>query len=99
MRTWAVSGILAAALGAGAFAQTPVFDAAVIRLNRSGETGSSIGQRPGGQYLMTNGPIYLLLMNAFGPQNREIREQLGLKLEPGRMPLQTLVIGGQQRTS
>jgi uncharacterized protein (TIGR03435 family) len=71
MRALILGGILAV-LGAGASAQTPVFDAAVIRLNRSGETGSSIGQRPGGQYLMTNGPIYLLLMNAFGPQNREI---------------------------
>ena len=53
-------------------AQQPAFDAAVFRINRSGEDSSSVGQRPGGRYVMTNGPIYLLLMNAFRPQNREI---------------------------
>jgi uncharacterized protein (TIGR03435 family) len=49
-----------------------VFDVALFRSNRSGAEASSVGQRPGGQYVMTNGPIYLLLMNAFRPQNNEI---------------------------
>ena len=71
MRRFLVS-VLAAAWCGAVLAQQPVFDAAVIRPNRSGDTGTSIGQRPGGQYIMTNGPISLLLMNAFGPQNREI---------------------------
>jgi uncharacterized protein (TIGR03435 family) len=52
--------------------QQPVFDAATIKPNRSGADGSSIGQRPGGQYVMTNGPIGMLLQNAFAPQNREL---------------------------
>ena len=53
-------------------AQGPQFEAAVLRVNRSGDRGTSIGQRPGGQYIMTNGTIALLLLNAFGPQNGEI---------------------------
>jgi len=48
------------------------FEAAVFRLNPSGDSGTSIGQRPGGQYVMTNGPIGMLLRNAFGPQNGEL---------------------------
>jgi uncharacterized protein (TIGR03435 family) len=68
----AASTLAAIIVSAAVLAQQPSFDAAVFRLNRSGADGSSIGQRPGGQYLMTNGPIYLLLMNAFGPQNRQL---------------------------
>ena len=44
--------------------QEPVFDAAVFRLNHSGEESSSIGQRPGGQYVMTNGPQLGLRLEA-----------------------------------
>jgi bla regulator protein blaR1 len=52
--------------------QQPVFEAAVLRQNRSGDEGTSIGQRPGGQYIMTNGNIALLLQNAYRPENGEI---------------------------
>ena len=61
-----------AVVSATALAAQAVFEAAVFRRNRSGDEGSSIGQRPGGEYVMTNGPIYLLLMNAFRPQHRDI---------------------------
>ncbi len=61
-----------ATAGIPLFAQEKVFEAAVIRPNRSGETGTFIGQRPGGQYVMTNGTIGLLLQNAYRPENREI---------------------------
>src|SRR5262245_13426867 len=71
MKTRTALAILIVSAAAAA-AQQPVFDAAVFRLNRSGEDASSVGQRPGGQYVMSNGPIYLLLMNAYRPQNREI---------------------------
>ena len=68
--------IVAASLVAGSVSAVvmaeQVFDVAVFRQNRSGEESSSVGQRPGGQYVMANGPIYLLLMNAFRPQNSEI---------------------------
>ena len=53
-------------------AQQPVFEAAVLRPNRSGDEGTSIGQRPGGQYIMTNGTVALLLQNAFRPENGEL---------------------------
>jgi uncharacterized protein (TIGR03435 family) len=66
------AALTAVVLSADVLAQRPVFEAAVFRRNPSGEETSSIGQRPGGQYVMTNGPIYLLLMNAFRPENRDI---------------------------
>ena len=53
-------------------AQEPVFDAAIIKPNRSSDSGTSIGQRPGGQYIMTNGTIAMLLLNAYGPENGEL---------------------------
>src|SRR5262245_61436502 len=66
------NGLLALALAvcpaAILIAQQPVFEAAVLRPNRSGDDGTSMGQRPGGQYIMTNGTIALLLQNAFRPE-------------------------------
>ncbi len=53
-------------------AQQPVFEAAVFHLNTSGSNESTVQQRPGGQYVMVNGPISTLLLNAFRPENREI---------------------------
>lgn len=50
-------------------AQGPVFEAATIKPNRSGSNSSTVQQRPGGQYVMVNGPISTLLLNAFRPQN------------------------------
>ena len=63
------SGMVAVGMSLGVLAQSPVFEAAVFRLNGSGDTGTSI------------------------------QEQLGLKLEPGRAPLQTLVIEHIERPS
>jgi bla regulator protein blaR1 len=54
------------------FAQQPAFEAAVFHLNNSGSNESSVQQRPGGQYVMVNGTIGTLLLNAFRPENREI---------------------------
>ena len=64
--------VAVAVCSATLIAQQPVFEAAVLRPNRSGDEGTSIGQRPGGQYIMTNGTIALLLQNAFRPENGEI---------------------------
>jgi uncharacterized protein (TIGR03435 family) len=67
-----VLALAVAVCSAALFAQQPVFEAAVLRPNRSGDEGASIRQRPGGQYTMTNGTIALLLQNAFRPDSGEI---------------------------
>jgi len=64
--------VAVAVCSATLIAQQPVFEAAVLRPNRGGDEGTSVGQRPGGQYIMTNGTIALLLQNAFRPENGEI---------------------------
>jgi len=48
------------------------FDAASIKANRSGATSTSTDSRPGGQFVMTNGTIRNLLLNAYGPQSTDI---------------------------
>ena len=70
------SAVAALALTAAALAlleaQGPQFEAAVFHLNTTGSNESSVQQRPGGQYVMVNGTIATLLLNAFRPENREI---------------------------
>jgi len=72
MRRQLVTLAVAVCSAASLIAQQPAFEAAVLRPNRSGDEGTSMGQRPGGQYIMTNGTIALLLQNAFRPENGEI---------------------------
>src|SRR3954470_13142447 len=64
--------VMTAAAAITVHAQAPQFEAAVFRLNTSGAGESSVQQRPGGQYLMVNGTIGILLLNAFRPENRDI---------------------------
>jgi bla regulator protein BlaR1 len=64
--------VVTAAAASTLRAQAPQFEAAVFRLNTSGSSESSVQQRPGGQYVMVNGTIGILLLNAFRPENRDI---------------------------
>jgi hypothetical protein len=49
----------------GATQPAPAFEVASVKQNTSGETEGSIGPRPGG-YAMTNIPLRLLIIRAYG---------------------------------
>jgi len=69
----AASAVLAGSIAVGPVrAQGPQFEAAVFHLNTSGSNESSVQQPPGGHYVMVNGTIGTLLLNAFRPENRDI---------------------------
>ena len=48
------------------------FEVASVRPNRSGEPGSSIRRRPGGNFSATNVPVQSLLVPAFGVQRTQL---------------------------
>jgi hypothetical protein len=86
----AASPLAAVIVSAAVLAQQPSFEAAVFRLNRSGADGSSIGQRSFGRSRRQRGRTAVC---------HALSEQLGLRLEAGRAPLQTLVIDHIERPS
>jgi uncharacterized protein (TIGR03435 family) len=47
------------------FAQTPAFEVASVKQNRSGELSISIRQRPGGGFIAHNAPLRMLLTHAY----------------------------------
>jgi len=57
-----------------AFAQTPSFEVASIRVNTSGSTSSSINPKPGGRYSATNVTVFQLVRSSFGVQDFQIAD-------------------------
>ena len=53
-------------------AQSPAFEVASVKPNRSGESGGSFGTRPGGQLVVRNNTLRNMVRNAYGVQNFQI---------------------------
>lgn len=70
MRTLTVSAMaLAGAVVAAQYAPvTPAFEVDVIKRNTSGDGSTAVGTRPGGAYVMVNGPMRSVFGNAYPSQ-------------------------------
>jgi hypothetical protein len=91
-------------------AQQPSFDVVSVKPNVSGDERSASYVQPGGRYTASNATVRMLIKTAYGVHDdtavadvpgislaTAIQEQLGLKLESRRAPIDVLVIASVER--